>query len=55
MSEIRTGGNPIGHRNSQTKARNIHRKQFRLDHPEHKGKQLKKLPLENNYPCTCQE
>lgn len=55
MTETRTGGNAIGNRNKQTKTRNEHRRQFRIDHPEHRGKQLKKLPLEDHYPCECQE
>jgi len=51
MAEKTTGGNPIGFRNKQSANRNLHRKQFRLDHPEHAGKQLKKLPLEDHYVC----
>lgn len=49
MTEKTTGGNAIGFRNKQTKTRNEHRRQFRLDYPLHRGKQLKKLPLEDNY------
>lgn len=40
--------NPKGFRDKQTKARNAARKQFRQDHPEHRGKQLKKVPIESN-------
>lgn len=52
MTEKTTGGNAIGFRNKQTKTRNEHRRQFRLENPEHRGKQLKKLPLEDHYSKT---
>lgn len=55
MTETRTGGNAIGFRNKQTKTRNEHRRQFRLENPQHRGKQLKKLPLEDNYPVKEQD
>jgi len=50
MAELRTGGNPIGNRNKQSANRNLHRKQFRLDNPEHRGKKLKRWPLEDYFP-----
>lgn len=41
--------NPKGFRNSQTKNRNEARRQFRLDNPQHKGKKLKRWPIEDHF------
>jgi len=36
------------HKYAKSKSRNKARKLFRQEHPEHRGKHLKKLPFERN-------